>query len=255
MEQYEIYSVLNFSLTQNNVIFYFMLAGIISLLITELGTTVKSPLVPSTYGILHESLFRTLLLMVDQFIGRNKIIYLPQIYTIFNVILFSNLIGMVPYSSTPTVEIVMTLSFSFTLLIGVLLLGFLSHKYYLQAAFLPAGTPLAQVPLMTILEVIAYLSRTLSLGLRLAVNMITGHILVKVCVGFIWVAYLNGTSLFVLTLPFILLTLFLCLELLIAYLQSYIFTFITCITFKDIAYIYWIFFIGIIYIIIHFFPI
>jgi F-type H+-transporting ATPase subunit a len=66
--------------------------------------------------------------------------------------------------------------------------------------------------------------------------MITGHILAKVCVGFIWVAYLKGTSLLVLTLPLLLLTLFLGLELLIAYLQAYIFTFITCITIKDMAY-------------------
>lgn len=173
--------------------------------------------------------------MVDNFIGRSKIIYLPLIYTLFHVILFSNLVGLVPYSSTPTVEIVMTLSLSFTLLIGVLLLGFLSHKLYLLAAFIPAGTPLALIPMMIILEIIAYLSRTLSLGLRLAVNMITGHILVKVIVGFIWVAYLNGTSIFILSLPIFLLTLFLCLELLIAYLQAYIFTFITCITFKDMA--------------------
>jgi F-type H+-transporting ATPase subunit a len=66
--------------------------------------------------------------------------------------------------------------------------------------------------------------------------MITGHILAKVCVGFIWVAYLKGTSLLVLTLPLLLLTLFLGLELLIAYLQAYIFTFITCITIKDMAF-------------------
>ena len=66
--------------------------------------------------------------------------------------------------------------------------------------------------------------------------MITGHILAKVCVGFIWVGYLNGTSLLVLTLPLVVLTMFLCLELLIAYLQAYIFTFILCLTIKDMAF-------------------
>ena len=88
---------------------------------------------------------------------------------------------------------------------------------------------------MIILELLAYITRTFSLGLRLAVNMITGHILAKVIVGFIYVAYLKGTSLLVLSLPLLLLTLFLGLEILIAYLQAYIFTFITCITFKDMA--------------------
>src|SRR5690348_4711419 len=89
------------------------------------------------------------------------------------------------------------------------------------AAFLPAGTPLGLVPLMIVLELLAYLTRTLSLGLRLAVNMITGHILAKVCVGFIWVAYLKlkASSIPLVALPLLVpLTLFLGLELLIAYL-------------------------------------
>ena len=185
--------------------------------------------------ILNESLYRTILVMTTDYIGRKFTPLFPLIYTVFHLILFSNLIGLVPYSSTPTVEIVMTLSIALTLLIAVLLRGFLSNGVVLLAAFIPAGTPLALVPLMIVLEIVAYLTRTLSLGLRLAVNMITGHILAKVCVGFIWVAYLKGTSLFV-ALPLLLpLSLFLALEIVIAYLQAYIFTFITCITIKDMA--------------------
>ncbi|KAI9087677.1 ATP synthase F0 subunit 6 [Phlyctochytrium arcticum] len=145
--------------------------------------------------------------MVENYIGPKFTIYLPLLYTIMAI----------------------------TLLFGILIIGFLSHKQYLFAAFLPAGTPLGLVPLMIALEVLSYGTRALSLGLRLAVNMITGHILVKVIVGFIWAAYLKGTSLLVLSLPLLLLTLFLALELLIAYLQAYIFVFITCITFKDMA--------------------
>nr|YP_009659027.1 ATP synthase F0 subunit a [Spizellomyces sp. 'palustris']QCQ69025.1 ATP synthase F0 subunit a [Spizellomyces sp. 'palustris'] len=234
MEQYEIYPLVSFSLTLNNVIFYLLIAGLISTLITYVGTT-RGELVSNWWGILSESLYRTILSMVENYIGIKFTVYLPLIYTVFHLILFSNLIGMVPYSSTPTVEIIMTLSIALTLLVAVLLIGFLSHKLLLLAAFIPAGTPLGLVPLMIVLEILAYVTRTLSLGLRLAVNMITGHILAKVCVGFIWVAYLKGTSLLVLTLPLLLLTLFLGLELLIAYLQAYIFTFITCITIKDMA--------------------
>ncbi len=234
MEQFEIYPQLSLNLTINNVIFYFALGAFLSILVCFVGIYSKN-LLPNAYGITHESLYRTLLLMVDGFVGRSKLIYLPQIYTIFHLILFCNLQGLVPYSTTSTVEIVMTQSLSFTFLIGVQILGFLSHKLYLLAAFLPSGTPLFLIPVMIIQEVLAYFTRTLSLGLRQAVNMITGHIQVKVCVGFIWVAYLNGTSILFLTLPLFLLTLFLALELLIAYLQAYIFTFITCITFKDMS--------------------
>ena len=142
---------------------------------------------------------------------------------------------MVPYSSTPTVEIVMTLTLAFTILIGVLIMGFFSHKLYLFAAFLPAGTPIGLVFLMVPLEILAYLTRTFSLGLRLAVNLITGHILAKVLIGFIWNAYLSNVPLLYLSAPLLLVALFLSLELLIAYLQAYIFTFITCITIRDIV--------------------
>lgn len=157
---------------------------------------------------------------------------------------------MVPYTSCSTVEIIITLTIAFTLLVAVLLRGFVtSHDMVLLAAFIPAGTPLALVPLMIVLEIVAYVTRCLSLGLRLAVNMITGHILAKVCVGFIWVAYLKlniGTSLLVLSLPLVLLTLFLGLEILIAYLQAYIFTFIVSITIVEIGIVLWIVMVAII---------
>ena len=85
---------------------------------------------------------------------------------------------------------------------------------------------------MVFLEVFAYFIRLFSLGLRLSANMITGHILTKVCINFIWLG-LNKLGLLVI-IPLLFLTLFLSLEILIAYLQAYIFTFITCITFRDL---------------------
>lgn len=235
MEQYEIFPILNLFIIIPHTIGYMQIAGSISIILTYIGTggnILKGSLIPNVYTITHESLFRSLLQMVDTYMNT---IYFPQIYTLFHVIQFSNQIGMIPYSSTPTVEILMTQSLSFTIQIGVLIQGFISHKIYLFAAFIPVGTPLGQIPLMIIQEIISYLSRTFSLGQRQAVNMITGHILVKVSVNFIWVAYLKGTSLFILVIPMFLLTLFQSQELLIAYLQAYIFCFITCITFKDIA--------------------
>ena len=109
MEQYEIYPLLSLNLTLNNVIFYLFIAGLISTLLTYVGT-VRGELVANWWGILSESLYRTILSMVENYIGIKFTPYLPIIYTVFHLILFSNLIGMVPYSSTPTVEIVMTLS-------------------------------------------------------------------------------------------------------------------------------------------------
>ena len=231
MEQYEIYNIFSLTFNFNNINYGLMLVIFISIMIPLLQNT---KLIANWWGLFNESLYRTLLSMTINYISPKLIIFFPLIYTIFHLILFSNLIGMIPYSSTPTVEIIMTLTLAFTILIGVLIMGFFSHKLYLFAAFLPAGTPLGLIVLMVPLEILAYLTRTLSLGLRLAVNLITGHILAKVLIGFIWVAYLNNISLIFLSLPLLLVSLFLSLELLIAYLQAYIFTFITCITIRDI---------------------
>lgn len=232
LEQYDIYPIQSQTLSINNVVFYLIIVTFIIVVLNSLGRT---EIISNWWGILNETFYRTILSLQTNNVGKKYHVYFPLIYTIFHIILFSNLIGMIPYTSTPTVELIITQLCSFTLLFGILIIGFLTHRQYLLAVFIPAGTPLALVPLMIVLEIFAYITRTLSLGLRLGVNLITGHILVKVCVGFIWSAYLKGTSILILSLPLLLLTLFICLEILIAYLQSFIFTFITCLTLKDMT--------------------
>jgi len=177
MEQFSIFPIISIGFSINNVIFYLLIGALLSPILLYAGTA-RGRVAPSGWGIISETLFRTILSLVVNSIGST--IYFPLIYTLFYLILFSNLIGMVPYSSTPTVEFVITLTLSVTLLIGVLILGFFTHNILLAAAFLPAGTPLPITFLLIIIEVIAYATRTLSLGLRLAVNMITGHVLIKV---------------------------------------------------------------------------
>lgn len=187
-------------------------------------------IIPSNFQLFDESFYRTILLILINNLGIRHLFYFPMIYTIFILILISNLIGVIPYNATPSVEIIITLTLAFTILIGILLNGiFIQHGKYITHLFLPAGTPLPLIPLMVPLEIIAYLTRTLSLGLRLAVNIITGHILVKVCISF---AVNMNNILFILPLAFT--TIFLALEILIAYLQAYIFIFIISITLKDL---------------------
>jgi len=207
MEQYIIYPVLSFNITITNVIFYLSIAAFLTILLVK--GIMKGNILSNNWGILSESLFRTILLMIENFVGRKYSIYLPLFYSLFHIILFSNFLGLLPYSTTSTVELVMTLSIAFTLLIGILLIGFLTHKLHLLAIFLPSGTPLGLVPIMIFLEILAYIFRIISLGLRLAINMITGHTLVKVIVGGIWLGYLKGTSILILAAPLLLLTVFL----------------------------------------------
>ncbi len=233
MEQFVIFPLFHFSFTISNITFFLIFSLIFSYLFTSFGSSPS--ILTNNWGILSESLYRTVLNMVENFVNKKATIYLPLFYSISQIILISNFIGLVPYTSTPTVEIIMTLAFSFTLLIGFALLGFFIHNYYLLSIFLPAGTPLSLVPLMVLLEINAYFSRTLSLGLRLAINLITGHTLCKVVAGFLWLGHLNHTNLFFLSIGIFLLTIFLCLEFLVAYLQCYIFLFISLLTLKDVS--------------------
>lgn len=232
MEQFVISPLFSFSFTVSNIAFYLLLTLLLSVSLTSFTNGL---LLPNNWSLVSESLFRTVLHMLESFVHPKAQIYLPLFFSVSQIIFFSNFLGLIPYSSTPTVEIVLTLSFSFTLIIGFAVLGFLTHHTYLFSLFLPAGTPLGLVPLMVLLEINAYLSRTLSLGLRLAINLLTGHTLCKVVAGFLWAGYLNNSNFFFLSIGVFLLTVFLCLEFLVAYLQCYIFLFISLLTLKDVS--------------------
>jgi F0F1-type ATP synthase membrane subunit a len=108
MEQYEIFPILTLSLTINNVIFYLFIGALISPILQYVGTVRGRLAEPTGWGIISETLYRTILSMVESYIGKKYTVYFPLIYTLFYLILFSNLIGMVPYSSTPTVEFIIT---------------------------------------------------------------------------------------------------------------------------------------------------
>lgn len=112
MEQYVLYPIFSFNFVINNVIFYLLTAAFLTLLIGK--GIMKNKILSNNWGILSESLFRTILKMIEEFVGPKFGIYLPLFYSVFHLVLFSNLLGLVPYSSTPTVEIVMTLSIAFT---------------------------------------------------------------------------------------------------------------------------------------------
>ena len=183
--------------------------------------------VPTFAQLIGESLYGTIYLMTPK-----AHLFFPYLLTLFYIILVSNFIGLVPYSTTASTEIIITLTLSFLTLIGLLIFGIIQHglsKFiYL---FLPAGTPIFLLPLMIPLEILSYCTRTLSLGLRLAVNIITGHVLVKIILS---LAFSSGKISIFHLLPILFLILFLSLEILIAYLQAYIFVFITIITLNDL---------------------
>jgi F-type H+-transporting ATPase subunit a len=230
MEQFEVINLFSLNLNMTNFLFYLLIGVFLTFIFSNLD---KGLILGNNWSIINETMYRTVLNMIHYYIGKNMSIYFPFLYTLFYIILFTNLIGLIPYSYTSTVQVAIVLVIGISLLFSIIVLGFIRHGSLLLGLFIPAGTPIALVPLMIIIELISYLTRTFSLGLRLSVNMITGHTLVKVFSGMIYLIYIKVNSILVILLPLILLSIFLALEILIAYLQVYIFTFLTCITIKD----------------------
>src|SRR5437870_7592938 len=110
--------------------------------------------------------------------------FFPLISALFIFILINNLVGMVPYSFAPTSHFILTFSISFTVVIGATILGFQVHGLKFFSLLVPSGCPLGLLPLLVLIEFISYLARNISLGLRLAANLVSGHMLLNILSGF-----------------------------------------------------------------------
>lgn len=216
-----------------NDVAIFLLFAISFLLILGVGLSRLQTIVPSNWYLAIEAAHTTVFLMVRSYISTAAGYWLPFLYTLFFVLFFSNIFGLLPYSTTPTTHIIVTFNLAVFLLVTAIANGFRRYGYAMMGLFIPSGTPLPLIPMLVVIEMIAYVTRILALGIRISVNMITGHTLVKVIGGFLWEAFEGGTNILILLLPMVLLTVFLVMEVLIAYLQAYIYTFICMITIKD----------------------
>src|ERR1700710_2963121 len=148
-----------------------------------------------------ESLYATLHSIVTNQINSVKgQLYFPFIYALFVFILINNLIGLVPYSFASTSHFVLTFGLSFTIVLGATILGFQKHGLEFFSLLVPAGCPLALLPLLVLIEFISYLSRNVSLGLRLGANILSGHMLLNILAGFTYNIMTSGFVFFLLGL-------------------------------------------------------
>ena len=175
--------------------------------------------------------------MVKEQLGKE--IYLPFIYSLFIFILIANLVGNVPYSYTITTSIIVTIGLSFTILTGVTILALYLHNLKFFSYLVPSGTPLALVPLLVLIEVVSYLARAFSLGIRLFANMAAGHSLLKILSTFLYQMFSAGILASILTLiPFSIFLALCGLELAVSVIQAYVFTLLTISYLKDAIYLH-----------------
>jgi F-type H+-transporting ATPase subunit a len=239
LEQFEVTSLLSLDapifgyigLTLTNLALYSFLIFILIVGLHFMGNN-DTKLLPSKWSILLESLFASINSMVREQIGRE--IYLPFIYSLFFFILIANLLGNIPYSYTITTSIIVSIGLSFTILIGVTILGLSIHKIHFFSFFIPSGTPLALVPLLVLIELISYLARAFSLGIRLFANVVAGHTLLKILSTFLYQMFSGGIIIFIVTLvPFALFLAITGLELAVSFIQAYVFVLLVCSYIKD----------------------
>ena len=229
-----IFGYLNISLTNLGLYSIFVLTLIVLL---HYMWNNNNKLVPSKGSIVLESIFTTINTMVKEQLGKE--IYLPFIYSLFIFILIANLVGNVPYSYTITTSIIVTIGLSFTILTGVTILALYLHNLKFFSYFVPSGTPLALVPLLVLIEVVSYLARAFSLGIRLFANMAAGHSLLKILSTFLYQMFSAGILASILTLiPFSIFLALCGLELAVSVIQAYVFTLLTISYLKDSIYLH-----------------
>ena len=226
-----------FSFT-NSSLFMFLATGIF-LLLFSFVTVGGGALVPNPWQSIVEMLYEFVTNLVREQIGPKGTKYFPVVFTVFAFILFSNLIGIVPYSFTTTSHFIVTFTLSFTIFIAVTIIGFQTHGLHFFSFLLPPGAPLVLAPFLVIIELVSYCFRGLSLGVRLFANMMAGHTLVKILSGFAWSMFsLAGLLKVVSAVPFLVVFALMFLEVGVACLQAYVFTILTCIYLNDAIYLH-----------------
>lgn len=184
-------------------------------------------LVPGRWQSMAELSYEFIANMVRENVGSEGRKYFPLVFSLFLFVLFGNLMGMIPYSYTFTSQIIVTFAMAAVIFVGVTILGLVRHGFHFFSLFFPSGTPIALAPILIPIEVISYFVRPVSLSVRLFANMMAGHTMMKVFAGFALVMGVLGVA------PVLLLIALTGFEIMVAVLQAYVFTLLTCMYLND----------------------
>ena len=209
----------------------FMVAAAVLIILFTTLTVRRRQLVPGRWQSLAEVSYEFVAGMIRDNVGNEGKPYFPFIFTLFMFILFCNMLGMLPYSFTVTSQIVVTFGLAMVVFIGVTIIGFVKHGFGFFGFFLPNGVPGFLAPLVIPIEVLSYLIRPVSLGLRLFANLTAGHTMLKVFAGFI--ISLGAYYVVPGVIPFSVVVGLTVLEFAIAFLQAYVFAVLSCIYLHD----------------------
>jgi F-type H+-transporting ATPase subunit a len=187
----------------------------------------KRAMVPGRWQSTVELFYEFIAGLVRDNVGSAGRPYFPFIFSLFMFILFANCIGLVPYAFTVTSHIIVTFALAAVVFVGVTIIAIARHGMKFFSYFLPPGVPLYMAPLLIPIEVLSYLARPVTLSLRLFANMMAGHTMLKVFAGFVIALGIAGVA------PLTVLVGLYMLELIVAVLQAFVFTILTCLYLHD----------------------
>lgn len=245
LEQFRILDLIKFGIGHfdfsftNSSLNLLILFFLISLPLRVFNSSHSLFLIPSNYQFLFESLYKFILSIIMDQIGHEGKKFLPLLITIFLFVLFSNFLGMIPYTLTITSHPIITLGLALSLFIGITLIGFFKHGLHFFHLFVPSGVPALLLPLIILIEIISYLTRPLSLGIRLAANMFAGHTLLNIISFFTWNIFIYGGIFgFLALIPTLLILALISLEFVICFLQAYVFTVLIASYLNDVLHLH-----------------
>ncbi len=205
----------------------FMVLTVITVSIFLVGGMRKHAHVPGRWQSMAELSYIFIANLLKDTVGNEGRKYFPFVFTVFMFVLFGNMWGMIPYSFTFTSHIAVTFAMAAFVFVMVTVIALAKHKMHFFSFFMPPGVPLYMAPLLIPIEIISYLSRPISLSVRLFANMLAGHTLLKVFAGFIISLGFAGV------LPLAFVVALTGLEFVIAFLQAFVFTILTCLYLND----------------------
>jgi F-type H+-transporting ATPase subunit a len=207
------------------------IAVVLITLLLVVGTR-RRALVPGRLQSVAEMAYEFIAGMVDENIGHEGIEYFPLVFSIFMFVLFGNMLGLIPYSFTFTSHIIVTFALALFVFLLVTLVAFARHGIHFFGFFFPPGAPVFMAPILVPIEIVSYLSRPVSLSIRLFANMMAGHTMMAVFAGFTITLGLFGFF------PILINVALFALEVIVTALQAYVFTILTCLYLRDAVHLH-----------------
>ncbi len=238
MHQFQITPLIPFELGGFDVSFtnsslWMLIGAVLSIVGLTLASERKS-MIPGRLQVGAESLYGFIEGLISDNVGPGAKQYFPLVFTLFVMVLVGNMLGMIPYSFTYTSHLAVTAAMAILVFVTVLVIGIARHGTHFFSLFVPSGVPAWLLWLVVLIEIISFISRPITLSVRLFANMVAGHVLLKVIAGFaIMFATMGGFAWLGTLLPIAFNIVIIGFEFFIGFIQAYVFAVLTCIYLKD----------------------